>query len=113
MLDYVFRNGTVVDGSGGLRRAADVGVKRGRIAMVGTVNQAARHEINATGMIIAPGFIDVHTHDDRLALIQPAMNPKISQGVTTVICGNCGIAAAPAPLDAKMALSAACALASS
>ncbi len=97
-MDLIFREGFVVDGSGGPRRAEDVGVNNGRIVAVGSVSQPARREIDVRGLIVAPGFIDVHTHDDRFALIRPDMAPKISQGVTTIVGGNCGIAAAPVPL---------------
>ncbi len=97
-MDLIFREGVVVDGTGGPRRASDVGVNNGRIVAVGSVSQPARREIDVRGLIVAPGFIDVHTHDDRFALIRPDMAPKISQGVTTIVGGNCGIAAAPVPL---------------
>jgi N-acyl-D-amino-acid deacylase len=101
MLDLVLKGGTLVDGSGNGRHAADVGIKNNRIVSVGHVTQPSRREIDAQGLIVSPGFIDVHTHDDRLVLIRPDMAPKISQGVTTVIGGNCGIAAAPVPLGSQ------------
>jgi N-acyl-D-amino-acid deacylase len=94
--DLVIRGGTVIDGTRAPRHAADVGIRDGRIAAVGDLPaQAARHTIDATGKIVAPGFIDSHTHDDRAVLADPKMTCKISQGVTTVVTGNCGISLAP------------------
>jgi N-acyl-D-amino-acid deacylase len=94
--DLLLRGGIVVDGSGAPPRAADVAVAGGRIVAVGGVGtNAASRVVDLGGLVIAPGFIDVHTHDDRLLLADPAMTPKLSQGVTTVIVGNCGISLAP------------------
>ena len=95
--DLVVRNGTVVDGTRAPRYRADVGVSADRIAAIGNVDGEAKVEIDATGLVVAPGFIDAHTHDDRLMLSTPEMAPKVSQGVTTVVAGNCGISLAPAP----------------
>ena len=95
--DLVVRNGIVVDGTRAPRYRADVAVNADRIAAIGNVDGEARVEIDATGLVIAPGFIDAHTHDDRLMLSAPEMAPKVSQGVTTVVAGNCGISLAPAP----------------
>ncbi len=100
--DLVVRGGTVVDGTRAPRFAADVAVAQGRIAAIGRLGNArADAEIDATGRIVAPGFIDAHTHDDRLLLSAPDMAPKASQGVTTVVAGNCGISLAPMPPGAK------------
>jgi N-acyl-D-amino-acid deacylase len=94
--DLLLRGATLFDGSGGPRRRADVGVRGGRIAAVGELPAAgATHRMDLEGLALAPGFIDVHTHDDRLLLADPSMAPKASQGVTTVITGNCGISLAP------------------
>lgn len=94
--DLLVRGGTVIDGTHAPRFAADVGVVDGRIAAIGDLAAArAAVEIDATGRIVAPGFIDSHTHDDQAVLSQAAMTPKVSQGVTTVIAGNCGVSAAP------------------
>ena len=94
--DLLIRGGTVIDGTKAPRFDADVGVKDGRIAAVGDLAGAtAARTIDASGLIVAPGFIDSHTHDDQALLSQPDMDFKISQGVTTVITGNCGISAAP------------------
>ena len=105
--DLLVRNALIIDGSRRPRFAGDIGVRAGRIADIGPLAQArAELEIDARGKIAAPGFIDAHTHDDRLLSSDPAMTPKVSQGVTSVIVGNCGISLAPlvaasppAPLD--------------
>jgi N-acyl-D-amino-acid deacylase len=95
--DLVIRNATVVDGTRAPRYQADIGVHAGKIAAIGKIPDKGKSEINAAGQIAAPGFIDAHTHDDRLMLSSPDMSPKVSQGVTTVVAGNCGISLAPAP----------------
>ena len=97
MIDLVIRNATVIDGTRAPRFQADIGVAEGKIVEIGSVSGKAKQEIDATGKIAAPGFIDAHTHDDRLMLSSPDMAPKVSQGVTTVVAGNCGISLAPAP----------------
>ena len=94
--DLIFCGGDVIDGSGAGRFAADVAVTGDRIANIGELTGAnAKRVIDISGRILCPGFIDVHTHDDRVCIDKPAMQPKISQGVTTVIVGNCGISLAP------------------
>lgn len=94
--DLIIRGGTVIDGTKAPRFDADVGISAGRIAAIGKLaNASAAQTIDATGRIVAPGFIDSHTHDDQAALSQPDMAFKISQGVTSVIAGNCGISIAP------------------
>jgi len=97
MLDLIISGGSLVDGSGAARVRSDVGILQGRIAAVGDLaTQAALEHYDATGRIVCPGFIDVHTHDDRLLLTTPVgPHPKLSQGVTTVVTGNCGISLAP------------------
>jgi N-acyl-D-amino-acid deacylase len=96
--DLLIRNGTVIDGTRAPRFRADVAVLNGRIAAIGDLAAARGDtELDAAGRIVAPGFIDAHTHDDRLLLSAPEMAPKASQGVTTVIAGNCGVSLAPAP----------------
>ena len=96
--DLLILGGTVIDGTRAPRRMADVGVRNGRISAIGhlTQHQAARR-IDATGCIVAPGFIDAHTHDDQALRQRPEMDYKVSQGVTTVVTGNCGVSAAPLP----------------
>lgn len=94
--DLLIRGGTVIDGTRRPRFDADIGVRDGRIAVIGDLSSAtADLTIDATGRIVAPGFIDAHTHDDQAVLSRPSMPFKVSQGVTTVIAGNCGISAAP------------------
>jgi N-acyl-D-amino-acid deacylase len=96
--DLVVRNGTVIDGTRAPRFDADIGVRAGRIAAIGRLRgQPARERLDATGRIVAPGFIDAHTHDDVALLARPDMDFKVSQGATTVVTGNCGIS--PAPLE--------------
>ena len=94
--DLLIRGGTVIDGTKAPRFDADVAVLDGRIAAIGDLAGAsAARTIDAEGLIVAPGFIDSHTHDDQALLSHPGMDFKVSQGVTTVIAGNCGISAAP------------------
>ena len=94
--DLLIRGGTVIDGTKAPRYEADVAVKDGRIAAIGELSGAsARRTVQAQGRIVAPGFIDSHTHDDQALVAQPDMSFKASQGVTTVIAGNCGVSAAP------------------
>lgn len=95
MFDLIIRNGLIFDGSGEEPFTASIAIKDDRIHHVGTITASACADIDATGLALAPGFIDVHTHDDRLVLIRPDMAPKVSQGVTTIVAGNCGISLAP------------------
>jgi N-acyl-D-amino-acid deacylase len=95
--DLVLRGGRVIDGSGAPSITADVAIAGERIAVVDRLPAGSgREEIDVAGLAVAPGFIDVHTHDDRALLSRPDMAPKVSQGVTTVITGNCGVSLAPA-----------------
>jgi N-acyl-D-amino-acid deacylase len=101
MTDWILRGGEVIDGSGRTRRRADVAIAGDRIAELGHVAKAAgARELDVSGKIVAPGFIDVHTHDDRALFATPDMAAKASQGVTTVVTGNCGISLAPLVLGA-------------
>jgi N-acyl-D-amino-acid deacylase len=94
--DTIILHARIIDGSGGPEITGDVAIEDGRIAAVGTPDtHAAREVIDAAGKVLAPGFIDTHTHDDIVTVRTPQMLPKLSQGVTTVIAGNCGISAAP------------------
>jgi N-acyl-D-amino-acid deacylase len=104
MTDWILRGGTVVDGTGAPRFKADVMIAGDRIAGLGSTakevpRRSGAREIDVSGKIVAPGFIDVHTHDDRALFASPEMPAKASQGVTTVITGNCGVSLAPLSLD--------------
>lgn len=97
--DTLIRNAGVLDGSGSDFEIRDVALRGDRICEIGPSLEAeASVSIDAEGLVLAPGFIDVHTHDDTTVIHAPAMLPKLSQGVTTVIVGNCGISAAPVQL---------------
>jgi N-acyl-D-amino-acid deacylase len=96
LADLVIRGARVIDGSGTPARVADVAVAGDRIVAVGDLRQVrGGTEIDARGRAVAPGFIDTHTHDDRALVVDPLMACKVSQGVTTVVTGNCGISLAP------------------
>ena len=97
--DTLIRNARVLDGTGNAPEPADVALCDGRITAIdSSLKFHAQKTVEADGLILAPGFIDVHTHDDLAVIRTPAMLPKLSQGVTTVIVGNCGISASPVKL---------------
>jgi len=98
--ETLIRNARVIDGSNSESVTQDVALDDDRIAAIGpSLDYSAQHVVDATGYVLAPGFIDVHTHDDTNVIRTPEMLPKLSQGVTTVIVGNCGISAAPVRLS--------------
>ncbi len=104
MLDLIIEGGWVIDGLGGPRRVTDVGIEGDRIAALGDLSdRAAARRLNASGQIVAPGFIDVHGHDDLMFVEKPGLQWKTSQGITTVVVGNCGVSGAPAPLPGNTA----------
>ncbi|MEA1652861.1 amidohydrolase family protein [Nitrospirillum sp. BR 11164] len=94
--DLVIRGGTVVDGTGAAPFVGDVAISGSRIAAVGSVKGAGRQEINAAGLIVTPGFVDVHTHYDGQITWENRLTPSSDHGTTTVIMGNCGVGFAPA-----------------
>jgi N-acyl-D-aspartate/D-glutamate deacylase len=97
--DTLIRNANVLDGTGAAAELLDVALRGDRICEIGpSLGLQAASTVDAEGMVLTPGFVDVHTHDDTNVIRTPEMLPKLSQGVTTVIVGNCGICAAPVRL---------------
>ena len=95
MHDLVIRKGTIIDGSGTDRFSGDIAIDKDRIVALGNVEQKGEKEIDATGMLVTPGWVDVHTHYDGQATWDPIMAPSSWHGVTTVVMGNCGVGFAP------------------
>ena len=100
MYDVKIRGGCVVDGTGTPARQADVGIRDGRIVAIGQADEEARQEIDARGKVVAPGFIDLHTHYDAMVFWNGALSPSSCHGITTVVGGNCGFSIAPLSPDA-------------
>ena len=98
-VDLIVRNGLVVDGTGAEPFNADVAVSGGRIVEVGTVSARGREEIDARGLIVTPGFVDIHTHYDGQVTWESRLVPSSAHGVTTVVMGNCGVGFAPCRPD--------------
>ena len=95
MFDLIIRGGTIIDGSGEQRYVADIGIKDGKVARIGEITETATEEINAAGKLVAPGWVDIHTHYDGQATWDPILAPSSWHGVTTVVMGNCGVGFAP------------------
>ena len=96
MYDLIFRNGLVIDGSGAAAFRADVGVRGSQIAAVGDLSQAeAAQVVDASGLMLAPGFIDMHSHGDFMLPFLPTADSKVQQGITLEVVGNCGSSMAP------------------
>jgi N-acyl-D-aspartate/D-glutamate deacylase len=95
MHDLVIRGGTIVDGTGAERRKADVAIEGDRIVAVGGEVGPGRREIDATGLLVAPGWVDIHTHYDGQVTWDTHLTPSGWNGVTTVVMGNCGVGFAP------------------
>jgi N-acyl-D-amino-acid deacylase len=93
--DLVIKNGVVIDGSGLPRYRADVGVRGGRIASIGRIRESAKSVIDAEGRVVAPGFIDGHTHMDAQIFWDPLGTCSSWHGITSVVMGNCGFTLAP------------------
>lgn len=104
MYDLIIRNGTVVDGSGLPGYQADVAVVGDRIAKIGKIAETAAKEVDASGKVVAPGFIDPHTHFDAQLLWDGAAKPALSHGVTTIVPGNCSLSLAPLKADHRKRL---------
>ena len=101
MLDLLIKNGSVIDGTGAPARRADVGIARGKIAEVGVVSSTAKKTIDASDLVVAPGFIDPHTHYDAQICWDGALTPSSWHGVTSVVMGNCGVGIAPCRPEAR------------
>ncbi|MEX2250378.1 MAG: amidohydrolase family protein, partial [Parvibaculum sp.] len=94
-LDLVIRGGTIVDGSGGAAYEADIAIDKGVIVEIGKVAASGREEIDARGLLVTPGWVDIHTHYDGQVTWDSRMTPSSIHGATTVVMGNCGVGLPP------------------
>src|SRR5690242_10929645 len=99
MHDLVIKGGRVVDGTGAPERTADIAISDGVVTDVGRVSGAARQELDADGLLVTPGFVDIHTHYDGQITWDPLLTPSCWHGVTTIVMGNCGVGFAPVAPD--------------
>ncbi len=104
MHDLVIRGGTIIDGTGRDRFTGDIAIDNGTVTAVGTVSGKGKKEIDATGLLVTPGFVDVHTHYDAQVSWDALISPSCWHGVTTVVMGNCGVGFAPARAEQRDAL---------
>src|SRR3954464_15677901 len=104
MHDIVIRGGSIIDGSGAPAFTGDVAIAQGRIVAVGGKQGPARRDIDADGLLVTPGWVDVHTHYDGQAMWDPLLAPSCWHGVTTVMFGNCGVGFAPVKKEHRGAL---------
>jgi len=100
-LDILIKNGIVVDGTGAPAKQASIGIAQGKIAEVGNISGTAKRTIDAGGLVVAPGFIDPHTHYDAQICWDGATTPSSWHGVTSVVMGNCGVGIAPCRPEAR------------
>lgn len=99
MHDLIIRGGTIIDGTGGARRTADIAIDGDTITEIGRITSTARRVLNSDGLLVTPGFVDIHTHYDGQATWDDALYPSFDNGVTTAIVGNCGVGFAPVKYD--------------
>src|SRR5262245_39672574 len=104
MYDIVIRGGSIIDGTGQPAFSGDVAIAGGRIAEVGGTVGPARRDIDAAGLLVTPGWVDVHTHYDGQAMWDPLLAPSCWHGVTTTLFGNCGVGFAPVRPQHRAAL---------